>query len=207
MENGEIIRPKPRIRLGEYRELAAKGSYSLLIVILGLVLLRPVMVKHILSRADAYSAFGYYEDSKRQCNKALLLDNDSSEAWCRLARIYRAEGSREMAFGAYQRATDADARNKPAHFELAAMYVQDEDYHKAIPYLEQIRKLGPDTPEHLRRGGFPYHKASLNLLTTCYEKTGDVSKTELTLEERRAFYPNDVNFDAHLALLKQGDGK
>jgi tetratricopeptide (TPR) repeat protein len=207
MDNGEIIRPKPRIRLGDYRDLATKGSYSLLVVILGLVILRPVMVKHILSRADAYRAFGLYQDSKRQCDKALLLDNDNSQAWCRLARIYRAEGSREMAFGAYQRATQADASNKPAHFELAMMYVQDQDYGLAVPYLDQIRKLGPDRPQWLRRGGFPYHKASLDLLATCYERTGDISKAELTLEERRAFYPNDADMEAHLASLKHCSGK
>jgi tetratricopeptide (TPR) repeat protein len=205
MENGEIIRPRSRVRLGDYRELATRGLSSLLIVLLGLFILRPVMIKHILSRADVYSAAGLGQDSKRQCNKALLLDNDSSEAWCRLARLYKAENSREMAFGAYQRATQADAQNKPAHFELAMMYIQDDDYRHAIPYLEQVRKLGPDGPEYIRRGGFPYHKASLELLTTCYEETGDVSKTELTLEERRAFYPNDADTDARLASLKRDD--
>ena len=207
MENGEIICPRRRTRTGDYRELAAKGSYSVILVVLGLVALRPVMVNHILSRADAYSTFGLYEESKRQCTKALLLDNDNSEAWCRLARIHRAQGNQEMAYGAYQMAAQADATNKPAHFELAGMYAQDELYQQAISYLEQVRKLGPDKPKHLHASGFPYHQASLGLLALCYEKAGDIDKAEFTLEEIRVFYPEDAKADARLAKLKQAHKK
>jgi tetratricopeptide (TPR) repeat protein len=203
MEHGQVICPRRRTIPNSCKELAAKGSYSVIFIVLAMIVLRPIMVDQMISRADAYSAYGMFEDSKRQCNKALLLDSDNSEAWCRLARIHKAEGDREMAYGAYIKATQADATNKPAHFELGMMYVQDKLYRQAISYLDQVRKLGPDKPEHLRRGGFPYHKTALDTLALCYEKVEDVAKAEFTLEEIRVFYPDYAKTDTRLAELKE----
>jgi tetratricopeptide (TPR) repeat protein len=203
METGQVIRPRRKTLPSGYKELAAKGSYSVIFIMLALVALRPVMVNHMVSRADAYYAYGMYQDSKRQCNKVLLLDNENSDAWCRLARIHRTEGDRDVAYGAYLKATQADATNKPAHFELGMMYAQDHLYQEAIPYFDQVRKLGPDKPAELQRGGFPYHKASLDTLAMCYEKAGDIAKAEFTLEEIRVFYPDYGKSDTRLAELKE----
>ncbi len=203
MENGQVICSKRKILLNGYKELAAKGSYSVIFIILALIAIRPIMVDQMISRADAYSAYGMHEDSKRECNKVLLLDSDNSEAWCRLARIYTVQGDRDMAYGAYLNATQADATNKPAHFELGMMYAQDHLYKEAIPYFDQVRKLGPDKPVNIQRGGFPYHKSSLDMLAMCYEKAGDIIKAEFTLEEIRVFYPNYAKPDTRLDELKQ----
>jgi len=203
MENGQVICSRRKTRSNGCKELAAKGSYSVIFIVLALIVLRPIMVDHMISRADAYSAYGMHQDSRRQCNKALLLDSDNSEAWCRMARLSRAEGDRDMAYGAYLNATQADATNKPAHFELGMMYAQDHLYKEAIPYFDQVRKLGPDKPQTIHRGGLPYHKSSLDMLALCYEKAGDITKAEFTLEEIRVFYPDYANPDPRLDELKQ----
>ena len=203
MENSQVICPRRRRVPNSYKEFAAKGSYSVIFIVLALIALRPIMVDQMIGRADAYSTYGMFQDSKRQCTKALLLDSDNSEAWCRLARISKMEGDREMAYGAYLNSTQADPTNKPAHFELGMMYTQDKLYREAIPYLDQVRKLGPDKSEHLRRGGFPYHKTAMDLLALCYEKVGDITKAEFTLEEIRVFYPDYAKTDTRLAELKQ----
>lgn len=203
MENGHIIRPRRQAPLADYRELATNGSYSVIVVVLALIALRPVMVRHVLSRADAYSAFNLHDETRRQCSKVLLLDNDNSQAWCQLARLSMAKGEREMARAAYLKAVRHDPTNKPAHFELAMLYVDDDLYREAIPYFDQVRKLGPDKPEHIRRGGFPYHKSSLDMLATCYEKVGDIAKAEFTLEEIQVFYPNYAQADMRLSELKE----
>jgi tetratricopeptide (TPR) repeat protein len=203
MENGQVVLPRRRTRTGDYRELATRGSYTVIFVMLGLLALRPLMVDQMVSRAEAYSAFGMLEQSRRQCNKALLLDSDNSRAWYQLARIHRAQNRRESAYVAYQRAAQADAANKPAHFELGLMYADDDLYQQAIPYFDQVRKLGPDDPQHLHQGGFAYHKASLDMLALCYEKAGDITKAEFTLEEIRVCYPNYASEDTRLAELKQ----
>jgi tetratricopeptide (TPR) repeat protein len=187
MADGHIIYPKHRRRERAVKELVAKGAYSVIFVVLALIALRPLMVKQILSRADAYSAFGLYDESKRQCNKALLLDSDNSQAWYSLARIHKTQENLDMALGAYQMATAADRGNIPAHFELGMLYVEDDRYQQAIPHFDQVRQLGTSrkTPSK-----FPYHKSSLDMLLLCYEKVGDPTKAEFTREEMRVFYPH-----------------
>jgi len=203
MENGQIICPRRRGRLKEYRELVAKGSCTTIFIVLALIVLRPVMVDQMLSRAEAYSAFGFDDESKRECDKALLLDSDNSRAWCQLARIYKTRGDSDAALGAYQKSAETDATNKPAQFELGVMYTRDGLYQQAIPCFEQVRKLGPDKPETLQKGGFPYHKAALDMLAMCYEKTGNITKAEFTLAEIRVFYPNYAKTDTRLDELKE----
>lgn len=203
MEEGHIIYPRRRRPKHDYREFATKSCYSVIFVVLGLVAVRPLMVSQILDRADAYSASGLYEESKRQCDKALLLDNDNSRGWYRLARIHLAEGNRDMAYGAYLKATHADAENKRAHFELGMLYAQDGRHQLAIPYFEQVRKLGPDQAKELREDGSSHHKSALDMLALCYEKVGDITKAEFTLEEIRVFYPSYAKADTRLDRLKE----
>ena len=188
-------------RRQEYKDLAARSCYSVIIVMVALLLLRPLMVSHILSRADAYSAVGRLEESARQCDKALLIDGDSSEAWYGLAEVYKARGDREMAYGAYQKAAEADCTNVPAHFGLAMMYADDERYQLAIPYFEQVRKLGPDKVGS-RTARTSYHRTALDMLALCYEKEGDPAKMEMTVKEIRIFYPGYSQAQDPLAHLR-----
>jgi len=202
MEDCQIIRPKRRASKRDYRELATKSSWSVIFVILALVAVRPLMVNHILDRAEAYTAFSLNEEAKRQCNKALLLDSECSRAWCQLARVYKTEGNREMAYDAYQRATATDLTNGPAHFELGLLYVQDGQHQQAIPYFERVRSLGPGKARQNRPNAFAHHKAALDMLALCYEKAGHTQKAEFTLEEIRVFYPTYSGAEARLAKLK-----
>jgi tetratricopeptide (TPR) repeat protein len=204
MVDGLMIYPKRSGCWQEYKELAANACYSIIFIGVALVLLRPVMVRQILSRAEAYSSVGLVEESKRECEKALLIDSEGSLAWRQLARFYRATGDREMAYGAYQKATQADAKNKPAQFELGMMYVEDGLYQSAIPCFEQVRELGPEKIKDSPPGTPSYHRDSLDMLALCYEKAGNPTKMEFTLEEIRIFYPGFGNADARLAQLKEG---
>lgn len=190
MNGGQIVYSKRREHDRAVRELVAKGSYSIIIVVVALIALRPLMVKQLLNRADAYSASGLYDESKRQCDKALLLDSDNSQAWYSLARIYKTQEHLDEAFGAYLRATEADPGNIPAQFELGMMYAQDGRHQQAIPHFDQVRRLSSDKTQRPAKGDFPYHKSSLDMLLECYEKVGDTAKAEFTREEMRVFYPH-----------------
>lgn len=196
MADGQIVYSKHRARDRAVKELVAKGSYSVIIVVAALIAIRPLMVKQLLSRADAYSAFGLYDESKRQCDKALLLDSDNSQAWYNLARIYKIEENCDLAFGAYQKATEADPGNIPAQFELGMMYVNDGCHQQAIPHFDQVRRYCSDQTVPVSHKAFPYHRSSLEMLLTCYEKAGDQAKTEFTREEMRVFYPHHVQPEA-----------
>jgi tetratricopeptide (TPR) repeat protein len=183
---------KRRERERAVKEVVAKGAYSIIFVVLALIALRPLMVDQMLSRADAYATFGLHDEAKRQCSKALLLDDNNGQAWHKLARIHKAQGNIDMALGAYQMATASDHTNTPAHFEYAMMHVEEGRHKQAIPLLDRVRQLksiarAPD--------GSSYHKASLDMLLLCYEKVGDQAKVEFTREEMRVFYPHHTPSD------------
>jgi tetratricopeptide (TPR) repeat protein len=192
MEDRLIAYRQRKERVQEYKEAVAKGCYSLMIIVVALVLLRPVMVNQILSLAGAYTGAGLLDESLRQCDKALLIDGQSSGARRQSARIYKVRGEREMAYGAYLEAVQADPLNRAAHVELAGMYIEDGRRQLAIPYLEQVRRLGPDRAAGSSYARASYHRTSLELLILCSEKEGDPAKLEMVLKEARIFYPDYV---------------
>lgn len=191
MDDGQIVYSKRRKHDRVVKELVARGSYSVIIIVVALIALRPLMVKQLLNRADAFSAFGLYDESKRQCDKALLLDSDNSQAWYNLARIYQTQNELDLALGAYLRATETDPANVPAQFELGKMYLLEGRHQQAIPHFDQVRRHslenGPRSP---KEGEFPYHRSSLDMLLECYEKVKDTAKAEFTREELRVYYPH-----------------
>lgn len=190
MSEGQVIYPKPRRDQRECRELVAKGAYSIIFVVVALIVIRPLMVNQILSRADAYSAFRLHDEAKRQCDKVLLIDADNSHAWYLLACTHKAWGDRDAAYGAYHRATEADPTNVPAHFELALLYVQDGQPQQAVPYFDQVRQVESGRAHEHAPERFAYHRAALDMLVLCYEKVGDPTKAAFTREELRVFYPH-----------------
>lgn len=193
MEDPLIVARQRRERQQERKELAVKSCYSIIIVIGALVLLRPLMVDQILSRAEAYSAAGSFEECRRQCDKALLIDDDNSYAWCQLARLYLSGGDRATAYAAYEKAVQSDSTNRAAHYELARMYMEDDKHQMAVPYLEQVRRLGPDLAWNGVTERSSYHRDALSLLVLCYRKVGDQDKTDLILKELRVLYPGYGN--------------
>ncbi|NLH40710.1 MAG: tetratricopeptide repeat protein [Planctomycetes bacterium] len=198
MEDRLIAYRQRKERMQEYKEAAAKGCYSLILIVVTLVLLRPVMVNQMLGLASAYSGAGLLDESMRQCDKALLLDGQSSGAWYQSARVYRLQGNREMACGAYQEAAQIDPSNRLARLELAAMYIEDGRYQLAIPYLEQVRRLGPDTASQTGRPGTSCHRASLEMLIQCYQHEKDPAKLEMVRKEANIFYPSSVQIQPGL---------
>ena len=73
------------------------------------------------------------------------------------------------------------------------MYVEDGRHSLAIPYLEQVRRLGPDKATIYGAARTSYHRTSLEMLILCYEKESDPANLELVLKETRIFYPDCEN--------------
>jgi tetratricopeptide (TPR) repeat protein len=191
MENAQATNPMQR-RKFDGRELGAKSASSVIVVIVLLFLIRPLMVRQILSRADAYSTCGLYDESKRQCGKALLLDGNSSTAWYLLGCVHKAQKNTDEAYAAYNKATQTDPTNVPAQFDLGMMYAQDNLYRQAIPCFEAVRVCKAEEAKKGTQAELSYHRAALNMLLFCYQKTGDTAKAQLTQEELRVYYPNQT---------------
>jgi tetratricopeptide (TPR) repeat protein len=191
MENAKVDNPTQRHRL-DARELAAKSASSAIVIIVVLFLSRPLMVRQILSRADAYSTCGLYDESKRQCGKVLLMDNNNSAAWYLLGCVNKAQKNADLAYAAYNKATQTDPTNVPAQFDLGMMYAQDGLYPQAIPCFEQVRVCKAEEAKQGSHEDFSYHRAALNVLLFCYQKTGNSAKAQLTREELRVYYPNQT---------------
>jgi tetratricopeptide (TPR) repeat protein len=174
------------------REVAAKSASSVILVIGLLFLIRPLMVRQILSRADAYSTCGLYDESKRQCSKVLLIDSNNSTAWYLLGCIYKTQKNTDQAYAAFNKATQTNPTNVPAQFELGMMYAQDNLYRQAIPCFEQVRTCKAEDARNDGHETFSYHRAALNMLLFCYQKAGDTAKAQLTQEELRVYYPQQT---------------
>lgn len=200
MKEGQVVYRKRRSDRDEYRDLVAKGSYSIIFIVVALIAIRPLMVGQILNRADAYSAFRLHDESKRQCDKALLIEADNSHAWYVLACTHKAWGERDAAYGAYHRAAEADPTNVPAHFELALMYIQDGQPQQAVPYFDQVRQVESGRAHQPAPERFAYHRAALDMLVLCYEKVGDPTKAAFTREELRVFYPHHTQISERQAV-------
>jgi tetratricopeptide (TPR) repeat protein len=181
-----------RRRAFDGRELAAKGSYSVILVVVAIFLIRPLMVRQLLSRADAYTTCGLYDESKRQCSKVLLLDSDNSAAWYLLGSIHKAQKNTDQAYAAFNKATQLNPKNVPAQFNLGMMYAEDNLYRQAIPCFEQVRTCKAEEAKQGAGEEFSYHRAALNMLLFCYQKTGAAAKAQLTKEELRVYYPQPV---------------
>lgn len=192
MEDRLNLSRKRRERRQEYKDLGIRSCYSILIVVIALVALRPVLVDQLLNRADAYSVAGQTDESERQCSKALLIDDDCSRAWCQLARIHKIKGDRAEAYEDYRKAVQADAGNRAANYELGMMYAADDRHQSAIPYFEQVRALKSD-PIVPGRPSTTYHRDALHMLLQCYKKVDDPVKTDLVLREIRAYYPDSLS--------------
>jgi tetratricopeptide (TPR) repeat protein len=195
MENATTNNPVQRHKF-DGRELAAKSSFSLILIVVLLFLLRPLMVGQILSRADAYSTCGLYNESKRQCSKVLLMDGSNSTAWYLLGCVHKAQKDSDQAYASFNKATQTDPKNAPAQFELGMMYAQDALYRQAIPCFEQVRTCTSEEARKGSHGAFSHHRAALNMLLFCYQKTGETAKAQLTQEELRVYYPEQTQSDA-----------
>jgi tetratricopeptide (TPR) repeat protein len=186
-----------------HRKLTARRSFSVIFVIVAIIILKPLMVNQLLSRADAYSAFGLYHDSVRQCKKVLLFDKDNREAWNKLGCSYKSKGDINNSIETFERAVEIDQRNRVALFELGMIYALKKNYSKAIQYFEQVRKLGPETPEQRTEDMFSYHKSSLDMLAVSYERLKDYDKAIIMLKELKGFYPDYTKADKRLGRLEE----
>ncbi len=168
---------------------AARWSMSTIFVLIVLFFLKPVIVHNLLSRAEAYSSYGLYNNAARECKKAIFLDKGNMLAWNTLGNSYKSQDDIDNAVITYLSAININPANKVAHFKVAMIFALEQNYNRAIPHFERVRLFGPEHPAELAADPFSYYRSSLEMLSLCYEKTGRSDKQQGVLEELARTYP------------------
>jgi len=167
-----------------------RWSLSIVFVMLTIFALKPVIVNQLISRAEAYSSNNQFNNTERECQKAIFLDGDNIRAWNLLGNAYKSRGDITNAVNTYLNAINVNPANKVAHFRVAMIFTLDKDYNRAIPHFELIRILGPESPQALACDSFSYYQASLEMLSLCYEKTGKINKVNDIVKDLARTYPS-----------------
>jgi len=162
---------------------------SILFVLVALFALKPIIVDRLISRAEAYSSNSMFNNAERECQKAIFLDSGNTRAWNLLGGAYRSQGDIPNAVNTYLNAINVNPANKVANFRVAMLFVLEKDYRRAIPHFELIRILGPESPAALACDSFSYYRASLEMLSLCYEKTGKSDKIQDILKDLARTFP------------------
>ena len=147
-------------------------------------------MKQLLSRASSYMTCELFADGVRNYEKAVFIDKRNVMAWDLLGYGYKSNGDLEKSIHAYQQALSANPKDKNASFSIGAILVSERKYKEAVPYLEQIRALGPDASKQTINI-VSFHKSSLKLLVTCYDALKELDKKNNALEELHRYYPEN----------------
>ncbi len=105
-----------------------RWSLSIMFVMLALFALKPVIIDRLISRAEAYSSYNMFNNTERECQKAIFLDGDNIRAWNLLGNAYKSRGDIANAVNTYLNAININPANKVAHFRVAMIYTLDKDY-------------------------------------------------------------------------------
>ena len=172
-----------------------RWSLSIVFVMLALFALKPVVVDRLISRAEAYSSNSMFNNTERECQKAIFLDGGNARAWNMLGGAYKSRGDIQNAVTTYLNAININPANKVAHFRVAMIFALEKDYRRAIPHFELIRILGPESPAALACDPFSYYRASLEMLSLCYEKTDKPDKIQDILKDLARTFPGGPKDD------------
>ncbi|MDO9464735.1 MAG: tetratricopeptide repeat protein [bacterium] len=182
---------------------STRWLFSLIFISISIFLIKPFMISQLLNRASSYTSYNLYPEAIRQYKKVLIMDKRNNNAWNWLAYSYKNEGYLEEAIQTYKEAIKINPENRVAHFNLGMIFVSKKDYKKAIQCFEQVRISSSKTKIQKAINMASYHKSSLNMLSTCYERLKDFNKAIIVLEELTRYYPNDRIVEEKLNLLKK----
>ena len=192
----------------EYQSIkpATRWSFSVLFVVLVMFLMKPLFINRILSRAEAYSACGMYNNAIRQCTKVLAIDKSDSRAWNTMGSSYKSQGDIEQAVRTFLTAINIDSDNRVAHFKLGMIFALEQNYKRATPYFEQVREMGPETDAKLQADPFSYYKSALDMLATCYERLGKKEKAMAVIEQLKTECPEHIKAAGKTEQIKESQG-
>jgi len=180
-----------------------RWSISIIFVLAMLFALKPLIINHVLVRAEAYASYGLYNNAVRECKKVLFFDPNNVRAWNTLGDSYKCQEDLDNAVYTYLNALNMNPSNRVAHFRVAMIFALEKKYNQAIPHFEKVRAYGQEPIEVLTLDGFSCYRASLEMLSLCYEKTARFNRQQGVLEELAQTYPDYAKSKQKIQTLKQ----
>lgn len=170
--------------------IALRWALSFTFIVLSFIIMRPFIVKQLVSRASSYMTCELFNDAIRSYKKAVFIDKGNVRAWNMLGYGYKSNGDLGKSIYAFNQAIKADPKDKNANFSLGVILTSEKKYKEAVPYFEQIIAFGPDENGQVI-DIVSYHKSSLRLLANCYEALNEFDKEDRTLKELNKYYSQD----------------
>ncbi|MBN1765212.1 MAG: tetratricopeptide repeat protein [Sedimentisphaerales bacterium] len=94
--------------------------------------------------AQLHKANGFYEEAIEECEKAVALDRNHTEALFFLAFNYDLYGLEEKAIGYYKQCINSDVPSVSALLNLAVLYEDAEDYTNALICIKRVLAAYPN---------------------------------------------------------------
>ncbi len=95
-------------------------------------------------QADNFRVRGQYEEALEYLNAAVDKDDDFYDAWLMMGLIHKAQGDLPRARVSLEKLLRIERENQaPAYFELADLYVQIQEYEKALEMANNYLALNP----------------------------------------------------------------
>lgn len=100
----------------------------------------------LYNMAVIYMMQGKIEEAQTSLNTALTKNSHYAPAWFLTGKINIQKGSNTHAENAFKHAIQEFPDFAEAHWELALLYIKDEDYRSAVEHLHEVVRLDKDGP-------------------------------------------------------------
>jgi tetratricopeptide (TPR) repeat protein len=142
-----------------------------------------------LNKGKIYYLMQDYEKAKMCLSKA--ENEGSEEAQLYMARVYEANGEKSQAYGIYESYDKSHKKDGFAKMRLIQLILNQEEYEKALPYIQEAKQLVKDEDE----------KTLLAWEIVALEKLGKKKEAKEALRAYTARYPEDQKAKRELTFL------
>jgi len=177
--------------------------FTLVLIFVSAFLFKPFVVARISDRGYGYLGFNLYKDAIRQYKKAIILDPKNTQIMDWLGYAYRYAGEKENAVRIYKKALTVDPHDIIAHHDLGMMYALDNKFELAKEHFLKGSAVPQERDEEIKEEYFFYNQKTLEMLSICQERLGEIQDAIETNEYILKCYPDNILAQERLQRLKK----
>lgn len=173
------------------------SRFVLFLLVLGFFLFslflcaRTFLIPHYMRESAHLFGHGEYTAARSFYKKILLLDPHNAYAWDWLVYTYANEGRYHEARAIAQKALQAIPDDISLHITLGDVYMKEARYDEAKEFFSFVRFHKDRAVREKYLYMWPAYKTGMRKLATAHEKSGDIEKARMILEELISVYPDD----------------